>query len=64
MQNNVIDIFAPDIKSLLDQLDGRTVETINGEVVLHTKNANVENVEMRLIEKILNILSDPNLATF
>jgi membrane-bound serine protease (ClpP class) len=62
VQNKVIDIFATDIKSLLEQMDGRTVETINGQTVLHTKNANIETIEMRLIEKILNILSDPNLA--
>ena len=62
VQNKVIDIFAPDLKSLLEQLDGRTVETSTSNVVLNTKNATVENVEMRLVEKILNLLSDPNLA--
>ena len=62
LQNKVIDIFAPDLESLMEQLDGRTVETSTSSVVLHTKNATVENVEMRLIEKILNLLSDPNLA--
>jgi membrane-bound serine protease (ClpP class) len=62
LQNKVIDIFAPDTKFLLEQLDGRTIETATGSVVLQTKNVSIEHVEMRLIEKILNILSDPNLA--
>ncbi len=62
VKNNVVDLLSMDVNHLMEQLDGRSVETISGTKILSTKNASVEHAEMRLIEKILNILSDPNLA--
>jgi membrane-bound serine protease (ClpP class) len=35
---------------------------ITGTKTLHTKNASVETIEMGFFEKILNIISDPNIA--
>jgi membrane-bound serine protease (ClpP class) len=58
----VIDLMAVDLANLLEQIDGRTVEVPSGTVTLNTANASVEVVEMRLVEKLLNILSDPTLA--
>ncbi|MBA2747128.1 MAG: nodulation protein NfeD, partial [Flavisolibacter sp.] len=62
VNSKVVDLLTMDVKHLMEQIDGRSVETISGTVTLQTKNATVEPAEMRLIEKILNILSDPNLA--
>lgn len=62
LQQKVIDLIANDDKELLQLLDGRTVALNSGPVVLHTKSATVEIIEMGFIEKLLNIISDPNIA--
>jgi membrane-bound serine protease (ClpP class) len=62
LQQKVIDLIANDDRELLQSLDGRTVELKAGPVVLHTKSANVETFKMGFIEKLLNIISDPNIA--
>ena len=58
----VIDLIASGVPDLLKQINGRTVETIGGTKTITTSAASVENVEMSFVEKLLNILSDPNLA--
>jgi membrane-bound serine protease (ClpP class) len=62
VKKNVIDIVARDIEDLLKQADGRKVEVDNRQVTLSVKNAKIEQFEMGLKQKIINILSDPNIA--
>lgn len=63
LQQKVIDLIANDDEELLQGLDGRTVQLNSGAVTtLRTRAAKVEEYEMSLIEKLLNILSDPNIA--
>jgi len=62
LQQKVIDLIANDDKELLQSLDGSRVELKSGPVILHTKSAKVETFEMGFIEKLLNIISDPNIA--
>jgi membrane-bound serine protease (ClpP class) len=57
LELNVIDVVAKDIADLLNQIDGRQVETVS-----KTKDASIIELEMSLTQKILSILSDPNLA--
>ena len=59
---NVIDIVAPNLDSLLQTIDGRTVETSIGKHVIKTSGIKVERQEMGLRLKILNIISNPNVA--
>ena len=59
---NVIDLVARNLDSLLVQIDGKSVEVASGKVTLHTKGATIEQIEMGFSEKILDILSDPNIA--
>lgn len=59
---NVIDIVAPNLDSLLQTIDGRTVETAIGKHVIKTSGIKVERQEMSLRFKILNIISNPNVA--
>ncbi len=59
---NVIDIIAKDINDLLEQVDGREVETSKGVKTLHTKNAEVIILEMTFAQKLLSVLSNPNIA--
>ncbi len=61
-EENVIDLIAKDVNDLLELMDGREVETVNGKVILNTENASVEEIEMSMTLKLLSILSDPNLA--
>jgi membrane-bound serine protease (ClpP class) len=58
----IIDLVAGNTNDLLQQADGRSVETAEGVKVLQTKDAVIEKMDMRLIEKLLNVLSDPNIA--
>jgi membrane-bound serine protease (ClpP class) len=59
---NVIDLIAVTTNQLLNEVDGRTVEVNSGTKTLSTRQAQVQVVEMSFIEKILNIISDPNIA--
>jgi len=62
MRLKVIDLVEPDIKSLLKDVDQRVVETPGGKITLKTKDAKIKNKEMNLRYKILNLISDPNVA--
>ncbi len=62
LKNNVIDFIAKNRKDLLDSLDGRKVSAADGVVTLSTKGAVIETREMGWGYKILDILSDPNIA--
>lgn len=62
LQQKIIDLIANDDEELFQQLDGRTVQLSSGSVTLHTKSVKVVEYEMSFIEKLLNILSDPNIA--
>ncbi len=62
-QLNLIDVIAPDETALLTMLDGRTITRFDGsKVVLHTRDAQLVAVDLTLREKILDRLTDPNLA--
>jgi membrane-bound serine protease (ClpP class) len=60
---NVIDVIAPDLPSLLAQIDGRQVTLLNGQqVTLQTRDAAINDVPMKAIEKFLYTIADPNIA--
>jgi membrane-bound serine protease (ClpP class) len=56
---NVIDVVAPSLPALLDQIDGRTTKPKG--LVLNTAGAEITHVEMPFWSKILDTLIDPNL---
>jgi membrane-bound serine protease (ClpP class) len=62
LEDSVIDLVAKDEKALLIAIDGKTVELNSGEKILHTQSAGIEKYEMSVWEKLLDILSDPNIA--
>ncbi len=63
LQLKLIDLIAPDDADLLNTLDGRTITRFDGsKVVLHTRDAQLVPVDPTLREKILDRLTDPNLA--
>ncbi len=60
---NVIDIIAPDLDTLLVQLDGREVKMLDGTtVILHTKDASITLIKMTWVEDFLYAIADPNIA--
>jgi membrane-bound serine protease (ClpP class) len=62
LAEKVIDTIARNDKDLLKVIDGRSVEVSLGTTTLHTANATIEYYEMGTMEKMLNFLSDPNVA--
>lgn len=62
VDSNVVDFVAENIAALLDSLDGRTTELPRGEVTMETASASVKRIEMDWREKILTVLTNPNIA--
>lgn len=62
LKNNVVDLVAPDIPSLVKALDGRSVEVLIGKRTLKTQGAVVEKIAMGFRDKLLDIVSNPNVA--
>ncbi|MFA4920219.1 MAG: nodulation protein NfeD [Thermodesulfovibrionales bacterium] len=62
LQLKVIDLITKDINSLLADIDGKKVRTVSGEKILSTRNASVVREELGLRYRILNLISDPNVA--
>ena len=62
LEKNVIDIVARDLEDLLKQADGREVDINGRKVTLSLGNVRIERFEMGLKHKIINALSDPNIA--
>jgi membrane-bound serine protease (ClpP class) len=63
LELNVIDMVAPDLETLVAQLDGRQVTLLNNQIVtLQTQGAVINDVPMRGIESFLYAIADPNIA--
>jgi membrane-bound serine protease (ClpP class) len=58
----VIEFRANDLESLLQQVDGRAVNTTSGTVVLNTQGATVIEYSFRLRDSIINVISDPLIS--
>ena len=58
----IIDFVSDDLNVLLSTIDGKKVKTVAGERILKTAHVNVVREEMSLRHKILNVITDPNVA--
>jgi membrane-bound serine protease (ClpP class) len=58
----VIDLIEPDLTTLLADINGRTVTTEAGHITLNTTNARVDEINLGLIERFLQLLAEPTLA--
>lgn len=58
----VIDLVAPDIQALLNEIDGMTVETATGAVVVRTAGAETTDVGMSVFERFLQFLANPTIG--
>lgn len=62
LERGVIDFIAEGIGDILKQMDGREVELKGDKVVLRTERAEVRRYPMNWRYKILDKISDPNIA--
>ncbi len=62
LTKKVIDVMADSVDDLLTQIDGRSVATKKGTVVLHTKDAKKIDLPMPFKFRFLAYVSDPNVA--
>jgi len=63
LEKNVIDVIAPDLRSMLRQLDGRDIRTTGDRVVrLQTADAPVSEVEPDWRTKLLLLIANPQVA--
>lgn len=62
LQKNVIDTISASLPELLQMIDSMEVELPTGKHILTTKNASIETFEQSFRQKILDLLSDPNIA--
>lgn len=58
----VIDLIAPDLPTLLMQIDGRTVQMETGTATLATAGRPLDRVGMSWPEQFLQLLADPTIA--
>ena len=62
LQLNVIDHVAGDLDSLLNRINGATVEMLDGPRTLRTVGAQVDEVGRSMVERFLDILTNPNVT--
>lgn len=62
LQDSVIDLVVKNEEELLRMIDGRIIELSSGTKTLHTLSATIIDFKMSIWEKILDIISDPNIA--
>lgn len=62
LKNKVIDLVAPDIPALVKAMNGRRVEMVIGKRTLRTTGIEVEKITMGFRDKVLGIISNPNIA--
>ncbi len=59
---HVIDVRAKNLDDLFAQIDGKEVELPSGKKILSLKDPIVEEIEISLVHKILDIITQPDVA--
>jgi len=63
LEARLIDFQADDLESLISQINGRKVTLASGkEVVIDTTDYVLSSNEMNSVERLLHVISDPNIA--
>lgn len=62
LKDSVVDLVARSVQDLLEAIDGRRVDINGSSMTLQTKGVELVEIEMDWKFKILDILSDPNIA--
>lgn len=64
LARNVIDVVSPNLRDLLQQLDGRTVQMASGEKTLQTANLEIVRSQPDWRTRLLSVITNPNVAYF
>jgi membrane-bound serine protease (ClpP class) len=62
LEKNVIDIVADDVPDLLQQINGRKLKLSEVTVTLDTTNMAIERIEPDWRNRLLAVITDPNIA--
>jgi membrane-bound serine protease (ClpP class) len=62
LKERVIDMVAPDVPSLIKEMNGKSVDLVIGKKTLDTSNAQVREISMGFRNRVLEIISNPNIA--
>lgn len=61
VDSNVVDFMAESMEELLDKADGMVVQMPDSEMVVQTRGAVPEEVDMTFSETILEVITNPNI---
>lgn len=64
LAQNVVDVVADNMGSLMQQIDGRTVKMANGERTLATANIDLTRADPDWRTRLLSVITNPNVAYF
>ncbi|TYC56738.1 nodulation protein NfeD [Marinobacter sp. BW6] len=64
LEKNVIEVVSPNIRDLLQQIDGRTVRMAAGEMTLQTASLEIVRSQPDWRTRLLSVITDPNVAYF
>ena len=62
LADNVADLIAENVDELLSKLDGLSVHTSLGTVVLETNGLEIRSFKKSILEHFLEVISDPNVS--
>ena len=62
LEKNVIDVVAPNIQDLLQQMDGRTVRMASGDMTLNTASLEIARSQPDWRTRLLSVITDPNVC--
>ncbi len=62
LKKDVIDLISPNLNELINEVDGREVTLPAGKRKLNTKGAMVDRVNMNTKQRLIDILSTPDIA--
>jgi membrane-bound serine protease (ClpP class) len=62
LDKHIINLMATNLPDLLKQVNGQTIQLAGGSKTLRTANARLSYIEMTWMERLLNIIADPNIA--
>ena len=62
LKQKVVDLIAPDLEKLLQQLDGRQIDMNGTTVTLNTTNLKVHRIDPDWRSEFMSVIANPNLA--
>jgi len=62
LQKNIVDLIAGSDRELLNLIDGKSIARDSGRLVLQTRGAGIQTLEMGFTERMLDLVSDPDIA--